>query len=84
VFLKELIKWSKNLTGHLVKGDVKIEKQIPTLYGRNLFFAQSVVRQGGQKIIVLKVGQGDFVVDIWLEKNGANLLRQFLEETVID
>ena len=81
---KKIFEKLRRLPRWLNKGEVVLNKPIPTLYGRNLFYAQLVVREGGRKMIVLKIGQDEYVTDVWLDKNGTDMLREFLTNQIVD
>ena len=47
-------------------------------------YAQLVKRENGRKMVVLKIGQGETVTDVWLDKSGAKKLLEFLKHQTID
>ena len=84
LILKNVLEYLKRCFRSLHKGEVIQEKPIPTLYGRNLMYAQLVKRENGRKMVVLKIGQGETVTDVWLDKSGAKKLLEFLKHQTID
>ena len=82
--MKSFFDYIKGCFRLLHKGEIILEKPIPTLFGRITMYAQLVKRENGRKMIVLKFGQGDFAADVWLDKKGANKLLEFLNDQNID
>jgi hypothetical protein len=81
--VKKIFKILRRLPRWLYKGEVVLSEPIPALHGRNLFYAQVVVREG-RRMIVLKIGQDEYATDVWLDKNGTDMLREFLANHTVD